>query len=99
MTIIRFVASEDCTIVAIDGANIALESIAQVRYMTAPFEVTGQIAQRYTESGEHHHGNVDRGREECAILVYERFFFTIQMKLSVINRSNLHLPPHRTKPR
>lgn len=38
-----------------------------MRYMTTPFEVTGQIAQRDTKAGEHHHWNSQNRCQEGTV--------------------------------
>lgn len=71
MAVVGLVAGEYRSVVTIDGAHIALETVPKIWYVTAPLEVTGKIPQRNAESGEHHHRDVDGGSQECSILQYE----------------------------
>lgn len=68
MAVVRLVACENRSIVPIDGAHVALETVSQIGYVAAPLQVAWKIAQCNTESGEHHHWDVDRGSQECSVL-------------------------------
>lgn len=96
MAVVGLVAGEYRSVVTIDGAHIAFETVPQVGYVTAPLEVSGKIPQRNAESGEHHHRDVDGGSQECSILQYEiKILFIASYIANIIdlNESNSKCVP------
>lgn len=60
MAIQFIIARKIWSVQSIDGVNESFEAVSQIGDIRAPIEVSGQVTEGYSETGEHHHWNGKR---------------------------------------
>lgn len=68
MAVFLLIAVERGPVPPVDCADVPFQPVPQVRYVRAPVQVGGEVPERHSEPGEHHHGDWQRGAEERAVL-------------------------------